>query len=71
MSSNIIEQYKTSSQGLIGRQPTSSGAKISCVEVAKAAWRGKAAMKKKDPDAECIHKIQSQNSQILMDDMNP
>ncbi|MFS0828050.1 hypothetical protein [Pseudomonas phoenicis] len=71
MSLNIIEHYKTTSQRLSGSQPTSSGVKISCDDVTKAAWRGKAAMKKKDPGAGCIHKIQSQYSQIHMDDMNP
>jgi hypothetical protein len=65
MSLNIIEQYKASSQRLSGSQLTSSGVKNSCDDVAKAAWRGKAAMKKKGLGAGCIYKIQSHYSQSI------
>ena len=72
MSSFVTERYHTSSQRLRSSQPASYGVKISCDDLAKAAWSGINPSKKKEStSAECVQAVQAQRPQNHMDDMNP
>lgn len=71
MTSEVIQQYEAALQRLISKQPASSGVKISCNGVAKAAWHIKSSSNGKDNSLRVYApKNQVQRAQILNDDMN-